>query len=315
MRIVGPQTLTVGVPTSVSDPAEAGGNPSVACQVQNSSSYALNILAQGDVLSIQPFTAQTIEISGQPIVVTPLAGTGTGTCSLTFVFLLGVAANTGVQLSDGTWVETPPQQDGPLTAAAITAASQPPGVLFGPTALPVVGNAVAQSVAISNVTRSLYVNVITGAPSGLILGIEVIGDQSGFVYRQGPYYLNAPSTNGYLAVVPVSGVLDTSVTILLTNVPAGTATLSVYGDSTETPESVFYNGPVQANSAAGADGPILTGPARLLTISCQASSTVYVDAQLILNAPGELTFPPNTILAAAKTVAVINAGAVTYAYP
>lgn len=123
MRIVGPSTLTVGSVNTTPDPAQQGGNPSLACQIQNGSPYQLNVLAAGDVLSIQPFTAQTVEVSGQPIQTTPLAASGqSGACIVTFVFLLGAPANTGVQLADGTWVETPPQQDGPLTAAAITAA-------------------------------------------------------------------------------------------------------------------------------------------------------------------------------------------------
>lgn len=118
----GPLTLTVGSPTTIHDPAQEGGNPSVGCQIQNSSPYQLNVLAAGDVLSIQPFTAQTIEISGQPIQVTPVASqaAGAAACVVTFVFLLEVATG-GVSFPDNVMVETPPQQDGPLTAAAILA--------------------------------------------------------------------------------------------------------------------------------------------------------------------------------------------------
>lgn len=122
MQLIGPDTLTVGAANVVNDPAQAGGNPSAACQIQNSSPYQLNVLAAGDVLSIQPFFAQTVEISGQPITVTPLAGTSSIPCTVTFVFLLTTAANTGVELPSGQWVETPPQEDGPLTAAAIASA-------------------------------------------------------------------------------------------------------------------------------------------------------------------------------------------------
>lgn len=122
MQIVGPETLAIGSANTVDDPAQSGGNPSAAVQIQNSSSYQLSVLAAGETLSLQPFTAQTIEISGQPIVVTPVAGSGSGACKVTFVFLLTTAPDAGVQLPSGTWVETPPQQDGPLTAAAIAAA-------------------------------------------------------------------------------------------------------------------------------------------------------------------------------------------------
>ena len=270
MRIVGPQAFTVGQPTQIKDPAQGGGNPSIACQIQNSSSYQLLVNAGGAQLSIQPFWAQTIEISGQPITIQPVAGTGSGSTAspITLAFLLGTAAGTGEQLPDGTWIEAPPQDDGSLTAAAITASVAPPGTLFGPTVLAVVANAVTQSVPISSTTRTVIVDVTTGAPGGLILGIKVQGNQSGFIYRTGPYYLQAPSTNGYIAVVPVSGVLDTSVTVSLTNVPAGTVNLSVFGDSTETPESVFYNGSLltlsQSLLAAGAI-TVATGPFRLLS--------------------------------------------------
>lgn len=122
MQLIGPDVLTVGAANVINDPAQAGGNPSAAVQIQNSSPYQLSVLAEGDVLSIQPFFAQTVEISGQPITVTPIAGTSTAVCTVTFVFLLTAAANTGVALPSGLWVETPPQEDGPLTAAAIAAA-------------------------------------------------------------------------------------------------------------------------------------------------------------------------------------------------
>lgn len=122
MRIVGPQAFTVGASTPVIDPASAGGNPSVACQIQNSSPYQLLINAGNGILSLQPFTAQTIEIANQPLTIDPESGTGTGTCTITLAFLLATAQGDGEQLPDGTWIEDPPMTDGPLTAAAITAA-------------------------------------------------------------------------------------------------------------------------------------------------------------------------------------------------
>jgi hypothetical protein len=328
---VGPRTLTVGVGTAINDPAQ--GNGSKAVQIQNASPYQLTVLALGDVITVPGFFAQTVEMGEQPIVVTPVAASATGAASnITFVFLLGVAAGDGITLPDGTQVETPPVVDGSLTAAAIQAASAPPGLVFGPTVVAVVGNAVTESVPISNVTRALYVDVVTGAPSGLILGIEVQGNQSGLVYRSGPYYLNAPSTNGYLAVVPVSGVLDTSVTVSLANVPAGTATLAVYGDSTETPESVFYNGAIEVASGSTATTEpllLLTGPARLLSATVM-STPATTEAILAIEGVGAIIsygtpavaqpFPPNTILPAGKVVQLVAGaataiGGVTYAYP
>jgi hypothetical protein len=123
VQVLGPQALPVGVATAIPDPVQAGGgNASIACQIQNSSPCQLNVIAAGQALSIQPFFAQTVEISGAPMTVTPLPITGTTAANMTFAFLLGVAPGTGLQLADGPWVEDPPQQDGPLTAAAIASA-------------------------------------------------------------------------------------------------------------------------------------------------------------------------------------------------
>lgn len=123
MLVAGPQTLTTGVENDIVDPAETG-NPSIAVQIQNSSPYQLSILAAGDGYSIQPFFAQTIPIAGGvPIAITPLRQVGlTAACSVTLTFLLGTSSGDGVQLPGGQWVEAPPQQDGPLTAAAIASA-------------------------------------------------------------------------------------------------------------------------------------------------------------------------------------------------
>lgn len=121
--LVGPQTLTVGSSNTIKDPSQRGGNPSVAVQIQNSSPYQLQVIAAGETLSIQPFFAQTVAISDAPISVTPLAQAGLNSaCSVTFAFLLGTPQGVGVQLAGGQWVETPPQSDGPLTAAAIASA-------------------------------------------------------------------------------------------------------------------------------------------------------------------------------------------------
>lgn len=139
---VGPQTLTVGQPNTVVDPNQRGGNPSAAVQIQNSSPYQLNVTAAGEQLSIQPFFAQTVPISSAPISITPLAVAGlSAACIVTLSFLLGTPAGTGIMLPDGSgWVEAPPQQDGPLTAAAIASALSTQGTVDllasgGPTAV------------------------------------------------------------------------------------------------------------------------------------------------------------------------------------
>jgi hypothetical protein len=120
VQIIGPDTLTIGVATTFVDPARSG-QPSMACQIQNGSSYQLLVNAGGAPLSIQPFWAQTVEISGLPITITPVAASSSAATApnITLAFLLGTAQGNGEQLPSGTWIEAPPQEDGTLTAEAI----------------------------------------------------------------------------------------------------------------------------------------------------------------------------------------------------
>jgi hypothetical protein len=326
MRIVGPQALTVGQSNTVDDPAQVGGNPSVACQVQNSSPYQLNVLAQGDSLSIQPFTAQTIEISGQPITVTPLAGTGSGACSITFVFLLGVAAGTGVQLSDGTWVETPPQQDGPLTAAAITAAFPSAQQVFtnpffavGP------GGTSTGPITIPTGTRTLVIALKGILVPPAITKVSIGGVTTGYLYYNQAPYLALGTT--YLIVTPIVAVADTQVNVtLVAGGGSGDYSITVWGDNAQYDESVFYNG--IANQVGFVVGPILNGPARLLTATLYSTANelvaMTIGGQTLLyceNGQETVSFPPNTILPSGQSIVGGVAGGgtaqggITYAYP
>lgn len=343
MLNVGPQALAIGAATAIKDPAQGGGNPSVACQIQNSSAYQLSVLAAGDVLSIQPFTAQTIEISGQPITVTPLAG-ASGTCSVTFVFLLGAPASTGVQLSDGTWVETPPQQDGPLTAAAITAAAAPPGSVYGPiSTAPTAGTITLSGIVIPPNARTVLISLKHLVPLTpiVVTNVQVLGSSTAIAYYNAPPYLGVgpatgPNNTNALIVVPISGVIDSAVQIVITT--AQTLVVQVSADSSEYPESVFYNGTVQTASQglAGAGTILLaTGPLRLLTsnLITNANTTeafitingvtglVVAGATAGLDAVMGLSYPPNTIVPAGAPVVLQQAGAggsvaaISYAYP
>ena len=343
MRIVGPEAITVGAATLISDPAQLGGNPSLACQIQNSSGYQLTVLAAGVELSIQPYTAQTVEISGQPISVLPIASTSSGTCTLTFVFLLGAPPSTGVTLPDGTEVEAPPQADGPLTAAAILALNAPPGQVYNG---PLTGGGPI-NITVPQTARTLIINAKT---SGTILtgpGITVIGTTTGYVYQRiyylpGPVpaapYLFASSTSNYLLIVPVSPTIDPVVQIEGIWTGTGTVSLDITADSQIYDESIFYNGPlsVAAQVASNDTLTIITGPCRLLnaslTIAGAGEGALTVAGQNLLtafNAAGDTTnygqsigFPPNTVLPNGATVTVYSsgagvnvAGAVTYAYP
>jgi hypothetical protein len=103
-------TLVLNAAQTIADPQQkTGGPPSVAVQMQNASSFAIEVLTEGDQYFIQPFTAQTVPVSGQPVTITPVLQQGLSAATpLTPVWLL---AN-----------ESPPMQDGPLTAAALQAA-------------------------------------------------------------------------------------------------------------------------------------------------------------------------------------------------
>jgi hypothetical protein len=343
MRIVGPQSFAIGQATAVVDPAAAGGNPSVACQVQNSSSYQLLVNAGGAQLSIQPFWAQTVEISNQPITITPEAGTGSGTASLTLVFLLATAAGTGIQLADGSWVESPPQGDGSLTAAAITAAAAPPGIVLPPTVTNVpagIGFTVLTVVTIPSNARTLIIS-LTYISTVLLTSydVEVQGNESGLIYRNiTPLYLG--STGSAQAIVPVSGVIDSSVTITIFNNTAGALnlTMTVAADSSTYTEAEFYNGPIQAAAFAsgGAGNQVLAnGPARLLTCHAEATGVgtvafvtvagfniIRLDATATDYQNGQFSWPPNSILQAGQQVIATQTGAgggvqvgLTFAYP
>jgi len=118
LQPVGPITLALNVPTTEADPQQVLGTVSAAVQIQNSSVFQLQVFSLGDPYTIQPFTAQTIPTGGQPITITPTQDPSslTDAETITIVWLLRG--------------ENPPQQDGPLTAAAIEAAIA--GLTFTP---------------------------------------------------------------------------------------------------------------------------------------------------------------------------------------
>lgn len=106
----GPYALALGVTGDAPNPT-LGGKDFTAVQLQNSSVFVLTVLADGLTYTLQPFVAQTIPLSGtgSPIQITPSqnpSGVIAGD-TLTLVWLLAG--------------ESPPMQDGPLTAAAILA--------------------------------------------------------------------------------------------------------------------------------------------------------------------------------------------------
>ena len=112
----GPYTLTAGQTLTVPNPTAGGGNPAAAVQLQNASGFVLSVIASGNQYTIQPFTAQTIPLvqDGSPITLQPIGqAVGIVSASLYVVWLLG----------QGNQPEAPPMADGPLTSAAVFAAT------------------------------------------------------------------------------------------------------------------------------------------------------------------------------------------------
>jgi hypothetical protein len=107
----GPFTLTVNTVLPLHDPGANSNNPAVSVQIQNSSPFIVSVNSGGTVLTIQPFTAQTVATSGggQQMSLDPLAAGGSAqtvaASSLVLVWLLAG--------------EVAPMLDGALTAAAI----------------------------------------------------------------------------------------------------------------------------------------------------------------------------------------------------
>jgi hypothetical protein len=104
----GPYSLTIGTTLELPDPGATSNNPGTQLQLQNNSPLTINVNSGGTIYTIQSFTAQTVTAAGsQPLSVLPIVSSGASTAAnaLFVVWLL-----------QG---ESPPMQDGPLTAAAI----------------------------------------------------------------------------------------------------------------------------------------------------------------------------------------------------
>lgn len=239
---------------------------------------------------------------------------------------------------------------GPVTIDSVTGVvtidPAPPGVIYGPTLtnVPTGGGPVTIGpIAITPSTRTL---VLSGssplAASNLIVGVR--GVQSGLLYRStapasAPYLVSQGGT-AWQCVVPVSGVADTSVNVIVEN-NAGSnmaLTLTVAADTSQYDESIFYNGVIQTASAiaVNTNSIILTGPARLLTAFVEAgtgttgSAEITLGGQILVRADiintaltaisVPLTFPENTILRSGaqlilQAAALTAVAGVTYAYP
>jgi hypothetical protein len=188
-------------------------------------------------------------------------------------------------------------------------------------------------------TLLLIVSVLHGDP---ISNIQVGGEGSGIIYYNQPPYLppEIEFYDVYPVIVPIMGGIDVDMLVGVTTTSAN-GYLKAYGDTAQYPESVFYNGIVQAatNTANNSTATILTGPARLLTAHLELDANAIAGTGLLeingntmarldqvaaadagLDVP--FTFPPNTILQERQTLVVVSSvnglfaiGSCTYAYP
>jgi hypothetical protein len=220
-----------------------------------------------------------------------------------------------------------------------------PAMIYGPTVTVVpISSQSNVNINIPPGTNTIIIQATTNNAASNIIGLAVIGNQSGLAYRASapttpPYLINNAGL-GFTCVIPVSSILDTSVQIQLTanGITGNNVTMTVMADTLQYKEDVFYNGVAQATgNSLGAAGTvtILNGPARLLTLELDAlagTGGVYADfgggspvARLDAGAgAGQaigLTFPPDTILPAGKALQLLqqtaggSALSVVYAYP
>jgi hypothetical protein len=210
------------------DPYTAGGQVAHNVQIQNSSNFVLTILAAGLLYTIQPFLAQTI----------PLAADG-GSVTLTSTQNpSGAASSSTITL---VWLlagEDPPEQDGPLTAAAIAAAiagsvltQQGQTVLLtGYASTPTAGNFTSKTV---NIPAGVHVNalmVLCSAALGYGAVLRIDGNTSGQIYWQGRPCANDPVlineaglyAQGFRFIVPFPGDYEGSFNVTIVNGGAAT---------------------------------------------------------------------------------------------
>lgn len=172
----------------------------------------------------------------------------------------------------------------PGDSALAVALALVPGVLFGPTLRSVSGGIIILgSVPVTPQTRTLLIELAgtSGVDAAAPANVEVIGATTGIIYYNGPSYLPFQiGSSSVLVVVPIVGVADTSVEIVISQIPgAGPNVLTVWGDSAVYDQSRFYNGQMQAAgvSRAGAGSTVLvSGPCRIsaLTVAWLSGASV-----------------------------------------
>ena len=321
MITTGPYSLTNGTTVTVQDPQAATGTSSAAVQVQNASPFILTVTAYGQYFTLQEFTAQTIPLTadGSPITLDPSNGPAGTQGQVEVIWLLAG--------------EIPPMSDGQLTGAAQYAIGLGEE-LMGPT-VPVVANP-SFFVDLPPTTKTLLLSIIEqGIGPPAITNVLVIGQTTLLPYYNQRPYLSAVTVSeaNFLCVIPIPAVADSQVEIIISCASGvgGPYAYSVFGDTAQYDESVFYNGrPVLASAAA--TGNLVTTECRLLTASVDAAGSgaaegaitiggvdvIRVDLASVGGATAAtLEFPQPYIVQA--TIAAVSTGgavcSVSYAYP
>ena len=317
-------TPTLNTLITALDPTAQWGNPANRLQIQNASPFTLEITCNGEQNTIQSFTAQTLTLDGAGTTVTmlPTSGPVGAQGSITAVWLQ--------------YQQTPPMADGQLTGAAQYA--QGLGSTLFSTAS--VASGAANTVPLPPTTRTVVVSAtwLSGVNAGPPQ-IIVEGATSEIQYHYDNAYLTSSFVGStlWVAVVPITSTIDTSLTITVTGTVGENFGLSVYGDTAQYPESVLYNGRASASKATRATAGttvLLNGPARLLTAEVRSTSPIvnafilwdgaeilHANANATSQISSTLTFPPNTLLSPGSTIALLTVGAdagvgtVVSAYP
>jgi len=298
MQNSGPFSLTNQVPLTVPDPSASLGYSSDKVQIQNGSPFTVDVTANGQTYNLPDFTAQTIPLSGDGTAITILPSSGpAGTQgNVTVVWLL---AN-----------EQAPIADGQLTGAAQYAVGLGEQLYQG--ASSVVGLPIPPTARTLIVALQAFVN-------GNWPSLEVRGSQSGLDYFNQPLYLKSAVNQNYLAAIPMAGIVDKDVDIVTTS--TASFTMSVFADTAQYDESVFYNGVLQtASTGLGAAGSVavLTGPARLLTAEIEnvgaTQAVLGIGGTNLLAATGTdaramVTLPAGSILPAGQSLTLTQIGA------
>jgi hypothetical protein len=243
----GPYTLAAGVTLQLADPFATTGGSASSIQVQNQSGFVLSVVANGEVYTIQSFTAQTIPLQtrGATLGVTPTSTISSGaTNSLIVVWMVAG--------------EKPDLPDGQLTAAAVAAAisgtvyTQSIANAFSvPLVAPAGGGNVSSSLSIPTsppmhgaLVSGVY--TITGAAAAPIQ-ITVTGNNTNNVYYT---FINSITgvTNEALPdkLIPISAA-DTALIVALDsggNDESCTVNINFYSQSIP-PDPAVFNALIQ----------------------------------------------------------------------